>query len=476
MVKRNAALKGFWKAHRWLLDVTNGRVGARVQGMPVLLLTTTGRRSGEPRRVGLSYVPWEEGFAVIASNAGHDRHPAWYLNLETRPEATVVNRGRELAVRARVAEGAEREAIWASAVAAVADYAEYDAATTRQIPVVVLEPVAAPPPHPRIDPARWNPPRPPPLGGPLAPNSELAAAERWDTGGEGPEDVLVDGDGRVYTGLADGRILRFPPDGGWPEVVADTGGRPLGLEFDRMGGLVVCDAKRGLLAVAPGGDIVVLADHYEGVRLRFVNNAAVASDGTIYFSDSSTRFGVEHYRADLLEHRGNGRLFAYEPDSGGVTLLLDGLFFANGVALAQDESFVLVAETGKYRIRKLWLRGPNRGRDEPFTHNLPGIPDNLSRGPSGTFWAAMFTPRNKLLDLLLPRPRLRALAARLPEKLQPQPERYSFVLGFDGAGNVTHNLQDPDGGYAPITGVREHGGWLYLGSLTESAIARVRLD
>ncbi len=88
----------------------------------------------------------------------------------------------------------------------------------------------------------------------------------------------------------------------------------------------------------------------------------------------------------------------------------------------------------------------------------------------------MFTPRNKPLDTLLPRPRLRGLVARLPEKVQPQPVRYGFVVGFDEAtGAVTHNLQDPSGGYAPITSAREHEGRLWLGSLTEPAIAVLSL-
>ncbi len=474
-MKRNALLKAFWRVHRTLLGATGGRVGGRVRGMPILLLTTTGRRSGEPRRVALSYVETDDGYAVVASNAGYHSHPAWYLNLAADPRATLLVRGKELSARSRPAEGMEREALWASAVAASPDYAAYDEATAREIPILVLEPVAEPPPHPRVDPARWDPPQPPPLEGRFAANDALAAAERWEVTGEGPEDVVVDPAGRVYAGLVDGRIVRFPPGGGWPEVVADTGGRPLGLELAGDGRLIVCDPKRGLLAVEPGGAVEVLVDSYDGNALRFTNNAAVASDGTIYFSDSSTRFGIDNYRADILEHRGNGRLFAHDPDTRETRLLLDGLYFANGVALAPDESFLLVAETGKYRIRRLWLSGAKAGRDEPFAHNLPGIPDNLSTGPGGTFWVAMFTPRNPQLDFLLPRPRLRALVTALPENLQPQPVRHSFVLGFDGDGEVTHNLQDPEGGYAPITGAREHDGWLYLGSLTEPAIARVRL-
>ncbi len=322
-----------------------------------------------------------------------------------------------------------------------------------------------------IVPQAWTPPPDSGLAGPYAPNDALAGAERWETGGVGPEDVVVDGEGGVFTGLADGRILRMRP--GTSRVVADTGGRPLGLELDTEGRLVVCDAVRGLLRV-DGGEVTTLVDSFAGEPLLFTNNADVGADGTIYFSTSSQRFGIADYRSDVLEHSGTGRLLAHRPD-GRTEVLVEGLFFANGVALAADESFVLVAETERYQITRLWLTGPKAGTTDLFVRNLPGIPDNLSRGPGGVFWVAMFTPRNKPLDLLLPRPRLRRLVAALPEALQPQPVRHGFVVGFDGGGKLVRNLQDPAGGFAPITGVREHDGWLYLGSLTETAVARVRL-
>ncbi len=473
--RRNKALEVVWRLHRAVLRASRGRVGTRIGGLPVLLLTTTGRRSGEPRTVALSYLDHGDGHAVVASNAGDDRPPAWWLNLQADPQATVEIRGVRRAMRARRAEGAEHDEVWQAVVAANADFAAYRERTERDIPVVVLEPRDGEPPHPRPDMAAWQPPADPGLVGRFAENDRLAAAELWPVPGRGPEDVVVDADGRVYTGLEDGRIVRFPARGGSAEVVADTGGRPLGLEIGPDGRLVVCDARRGLLRLAPGGGVTPLVTRVGGRRLRFTNNAAVAGDGTIYFSDSSTRFGIDRYRDDILEHRPNGRLLACGPGGEGARVVLDGLYFANGVALAPDESFVLVAETGAYRIRRVWLTGERAGTDDVFAANLPGIPDNLATGPSGVVWAAMFTPRNPVLDRLLPRPRLRAATALLPERLQPQPARHGLVLGFHPDGRLADNLQDPGGGYAPITGVREHDGWLYLGSLTERAVARVRL-
>ncbi len=321
----------------------------------------------------------------------------------------------------------------------------------------------------RFRPERWSPPPAPGLTGEFASNRRLAGAELWPAGGEGPEDVVVDAAGRVVTGLLDGRIIRFPAGGGEPETLADTGGRPLGLELAADGALVVCDAVKGLLRLDPAGRIEILADRFADEPLVFTNNAAVAADGTIYFTATSRRFGIAGYKLDLLEHSGTGRLFALRPD-GALELLLDGLQFANGVALDPEERFVLVAETGAYAIRRLWLTGERAGEDELFRDNLPGFPDNLSTG-DGVFWAAFPSPRDRLLDAMLPRPWMRQLVARLPDVLQPGPKRHGMVLGFDAAGRVVHNLQDPSGRVAITTGAREHRGRLYIGSLSEPTVA-----
>ncbi|HEU4536419.1 MAG TPA: SMP-30/gluconolactonase/LRE family protein [Polyangiaceae bacterium] len=329
-------------------------------------------------------------------------------------------------------------------------------------------------------PGRWRPPAPPAPRGPYEPNLLLRPAELWPTpGGFGPEDVVLDGRGRLYAGLADGRILRWSAPGRDPELVTNTGGRPLGLELDPEGRLVVCDGRRGLLRVDPeasGRAPEVLADRFEGRPLSFTNNAAISRGGTIYFTETSTRHGVDRYRDDLLEHRPYGSLYALDPAApGGPERLLDGLYFANGVALAPDESFLIVAETSAYRLRRYWLRGERRGTHEVLVDNLPGFPDNLSTGSGGVFWFALPAVRNRALDRLLPHPFARALVAALPEALQPPSERYGLILGVDARGAIVRGLHDPTGRVAEVSGVREHEGWLYFGSVTEPFVGRVRL-
>ena len=168
--------------------------------------------------------------------------------------------------------------------------------------------------------------------------------------GRGAEDVVVAThgpyEGFVFTGTEDGAIWRVSPDGAKIDRVADTAGRPLGIEIDLDGRLLVCDAHRGLLRVdTRSGGVEAVADSVDGVRMVFCNNAAIASDGTVWFSDSSTSYGIEDWRSDILMATRTGRLLRRDPD-GTTTTVLDGLDFANGVALAADESYVAVAESG----------------------------------------------------------------------------------------------------------------------------------
>ena len=328
----------------------------------------------------------------------------------------------------------------------------------------------------RLIPRRWRPPQDVGLRGPFAPNVALAHLDVIPLPGSGAEDVAVDSSGAIYTGTREGYLLRISPDGRSVERLAQTGGRPLGIEVHPDGWLVVCDAHRGLLRVDPStGEITELVTAIDSRPMRFTNNCAVAKDGTIYFSDSSQHFGLEEFKGDILSHTGSGRLIRRAPD-GNITVLLDDLDFANGVALAQDESFVLVAETGGYRVTRLDLAGPEAGRRSVIIDNLPGIPDNMSTGSDGVFWIAMPTARNRLLDLLLSRPGfLRSAVWSMPERLQPDVTRITWVVGIDGEGDIVHNLQASGKDFHYVTGVREYDGRLYLGSLVEPGIASVAL-
>ena len=328
-----------------------------------------------------------------------------------------------------------------------------------------------------ISPAAWTPPQAPAMTGPYQQNSRLSGVERLSLGtGFAPEDVAIDSEHRIYAGIDDGRIMRLQADGTRPEVFADTHGRPLGLVFDHAGNLIVADAIKGLLSISADRAIHVLTTQAEGVPFGCTNDLDVAADGTIYFTDASRKFPMSAFKADLLEHQPNGRLLAYDPQTGATRLVLDGLHFANGVAVSPDQSFVLAVDTAEYRVNRIWLKGPKQGQSEVFIDNLPGFPDGISSNGKDKFWLALVTPRDATLDKLLPHPFLRKVVMRLPKMLQPAPKRYSFVLGLDLNGRVVENLQDGSSGcYAQVANAVENGPYLYFGSIGESAVGRFAL-
>jgi len=325
---------------------------------------------------------------------------------------------------------------------------------------------------PRIHPVRWQPP-------PIDPLPDLPAPAITVVGlpGNGPEDVVVDPAGQLWTGLEDGRILRIPTDGGVPAVIADTGGRPLGLHIARDGRVLICDSHRGLLALHPGsGRLDVLVESVAGRRLKFCSNVTETADGTIYFTESTSDFHFEHFTAPIVEARATGGLYRLDPD-GTVTTAVDGLYFANGVTPTADGSALVFAETQARRLSKYWLTGPQAGSVTPLAVNLPGMPDNLSTGADGRIWTALVAEANTALESMFPRaPILRQVVWRLPERLQPQIKPEVWAVGFDpdtGAAVAGLRTRHPD--FGAVTGLVEAAGKLWLSTINFAALAHVDL-
>jgi sugar lactone lactonase YvrE len=288
----------------------------------------------------------------------------------------------------------------------------------------------------------------------------------------GAEDVVVAPDGTVHTGTEDGAIWAITPDTGHLRRIADTGGRPLGIELFPDGDLLVCDARRGLLRVAPGtGEAEVLCDLVGGRPMAFCNNAAIAADGTIWFSDSSLRYGVDQWKDDFVQDTRTGRLLRRDPD-GTVSVVLEGLAFANGVALAADESFVCVAESRARTVVRLWLTGSRAGERDHLVADLPGYPDNISRGSDGLIWVTIGSPADAVVERLGTAPMvLRRVVTRIPEALQPKPKRTIRVQAYADDGALVHDIDVHHPGFHMVTGVREHDGRVWMGSLHEPSVA-----
>ncbi|PTT24413.1 SMP-30/gluconolactonase/LRE family protein [Pseudomonas sp. HMWF021] len=330
----------------------------------------------------------------------------------------------------------------------------------------------------KVQPVAWKPSAAPSLSdGVYAQNHRLKASKQIGPGDiDGPEALLLEGD-YLITGLHDGRLIRTSLDGKQRQVLSDTGGRPLGLARHPNGLLVVADGVKGLLSLDAQGQLIPLATEANGVPFGFTDDVAIDKSGHYaYFSDASSRWGYGHDGEAIIEHGGDGRLLRYDFQTGKTSVLLDKLEFANGVTLGPDDAYVLVNETGAYRISRYWLSGPKAGTHDLFIDNLPGLPDNLAFNGSNRFWVALYAPRSALLDGTAGHPWLRKMIVRALTVLPKPVEKRGFVLGLDLEGKVIANLQDASSGnYSPITTAREYGDWLYLGSLKATHMARLPL-
>jgi sugar lactone lactonase YvrE len=333
-----------------------------------------------------------------------------------------------------------------------------------------------------VNPVAWEAPETEGYTGPFAANTRLAGPKLLPLArGHGPEDIVIDANGLIYTGVEDGAILTLDPVTGASAVFANTGGRPLGLEFDAGGNLIVADAYKGLLSISPAGKISVLADKAEdGSVIGYADDLDITPDGVIWFSDASTKFippdwnGTEAASLpEIWEHKGTGRILRYDPATGDIATVATDIVFANGVAADPDGQFILYNETGTYRVMKYWVAGPQKGRTESFIGNLPGFPDNINRDKDGTYLLGLVAVRSTDVDRLAGSPFLRKMLWRIPGfSSAVVPPQYSHLVRLDADGKVVETWQDPSGAYPQVTGgVRGADDTIYVSSLSAPTIA-----
>eukprot|EP01030_Chromulinospumella_sphaerica_P005368 gene5369-5247_t len=276
-----------------------------------------------------------------------------------------------------------------------------------------------------VEPVSWNAPDAPGYAGPHAVNNKLTKLNIIDLGTEtGPEHIAFGPDGKLYTTVESGRILRMQPDGSQQEVFAQTGGRVLGFDFDVRGHLIAADAVKGLLSIAPDKSIQLLTDKVavngQPDPIRYADAVVVAQNGKMYLSDASTRFAPKDWGGtfeasvlDILEQAATGRVLEFDPANGQTRVVARSLSFANGVALSQDEKHLFVNETGKYRVWKIDVNAQNLdvaqggAQARVLFDNLPGYPDNLMRGRGGKIWLGFAKPRNPTIDKMADKPFMR---------------------------------------------------------------------
>ncbi|OVA08765.1 Electron transfer flavoprotein-ubiquinone oxidoreductase [Macleaya cordata] len=294
----------------------------------------------------------------------------------------------------------------------------------------------------------------------------------------GPESLEFDRLGRgPYTGLADGRVVRWMGEGigwetfaivtpNWSEKLCANGvdstmekqsklehrcGRPLGLRFDRKtGDLYIADAYYGLLVVGPEGGLATpLATHVEGKPILFANDLDIHTNGSIFFTDTSKRHNRLNHFFILLEGEATGRLLRYDPPTKTTHIVMDGLAFPNGVQLSKDESFLLFTETTNCRLMKYWLEGPKTGNVDVLA-DLPGFPDNVRLNEKGQFWVAIDCCRTPAQEILSHNPWIKRIYFRLPFKMNflarlMGMDMYTVISLFNEKGEILEVLEDQKG-------------------------------
>jgi ribose transport system permease protein len=326
-------------------------------------------------------------------------------------------------------------------------------------------------------------------GTPYAMNARLRAAEAIALDQvEGPEDVILDRAGRLYTGTRQGWILRFSGDNFEDrELFARIGGRPLGLAFDKDDNLIVCAAGMGLYGVKPDATVFKLTDQtnrnwfrlIDDSRLKLTDDLDIAPDGKIYFSEGTTRYDMMTWPVDGLEGRGSGRLVCYDPATDKTRTVVDGVRFCNGVCLAQDARSILFCETFGLRLMRYWIEGSKRGKTEVALDHLPGSPDNINRASDGGYWLALVAMRAPVYDVAMRMPGFRMrMIKQLPidEWLFPGINN-GCIVKLDANCQPVESFWDPGGESHPtLTSMREDRGYLYLGGLENNRIGRIKLD
>ncbi len=329
-----------------------------------------------------------------------------------------------------------------------------------------------------VEPVAYKFPTPPEPDGVFAANAALSAAELvpLPDGAIGPEDLAVMPDGAIYSADLDGRLYRI--DGAEPELVTQLDGRPLGLDAGPGGRLFIADSFNGILTWTPEGGSVPLATEIDGNPIIYANQLDVARDGTVYFSNSTDRFDPETMGGTkptsvlaIWEQSDAGYVARIDPD-GAVEKIAEGFVYTNGVALSPNEDFLLIAETGRARVHRLWLAGERAGEQEVLLDNLPGYPDNIEPMGDGTFWIAFASPRVPA-EALMPYPFLRKVIWRLGPMVRPAPIEEGHMIEIDMQGRVLRSVQDPDGVLGITTGGRIVGDDFYVMTLDSLGFGRM---
>lgn len=346
------------------------------------------------------------------------------------------------------------------------------------------------------------PPFPPNFEGVYELNEKLAehAIRLFEGGVDGTESVAVSPDGTLIMLDKYGKIQRAKKtDKGFTlldELPMYIGpGRPLGFHVVNNGkALLVCDSLKGLIKVnLLSGEITILANHISGLDspIQYCNDLDVAKDGTVYFSSSTKNVVIwddkysyydtmRSYLLNMISGDKTGRLLAYDPKTKKTSIILDNIWYANGVTLAHDEESVFVVETTGFRVIQYWLKGPRQGESDTLVDKLPGFPDGITKSSDGNYWLALVSPLSPLLKTLGWRDSLRYAVSHLlvnEDVTKRVVKKWGCVIKISQEGEVLNAYFDPKGKkVSTISAVTEHDGQLFLGNLKSNFVSIVNLE
>ncbi|KAL1351191.1 hypothetical protein HN51_015132 [Arachis hypogaea] len=314
----------------------------------------------------------------------------------------------------------------------------------------------------------------------------------------GPESFAFDPrGGGPYTGVSDGRIIKWDPTlNRWLNFALTSSptrdkdddekseskecggsieeqkkkehicGRPLGLCFsNHTGELYVADAYKGLLVVGHHGGTASSL-----IPSTFSNSLDIdQTTGLVYFTTSSSIYQRRNYISLILSKDRTGRLMKYDPQSKELTLVLNNLAFANGVALSKDGDYILIVETTNCRVLKYWLSTPKAGTLEHFA-DLPGFPDNIKRSPRGGFWVGIHSRRQRLIQWILSYDWIGKVLVKVPLDIT---RIYSYLAKLKGSSGIVIRLSEEGDVLEVVEGlvgnsiseVEEKDGVLWVGSI-----------
>eukprot|EP00761_Pharyngomonas_kirbyi_P012901 gb/GECH01012928.1/.p1 GENE.gb/GECH01012928.1/~~gb/GECH01012928.1/.p1 ORF type:complete len:373 (+),score=98.42 gb/GECH01012928.1/:1-1119(+) len=283
----------------------------------------------------------------------------------------------------------------------------------------------------------------------------------------GPEGLAFDSQGFGYTGCADGIIRRINfEDNSITEYARSANltqeqrsqcgspllesvcGRPLGLEFDSQDNLYVADGYKGLLRFPRNGDgtpeVLATSPGPNEPQFKLLNDVALSPDEqTIYFTDTSQVYTRAQFVRITLDSNPDGRLFKYDLNTGDITLLIDDLEFANGIAFSRFENFLAIVETSARRVRRYF---PSTGHVNILAQNLIGYPDNIHED-NGLFYLGMFSKTSELVEDLQDLDSFRNVVYDyIPDQVVlGQVPRTGLVAAYDGFGFLRKTFIDEGG-------------------------------